>query len=198
MAINTTTLNGTDSVASSRITINDNFNTIVDALNDVLQIIDIATGKINNYGYGSNNDMETEDLIVRGSVNGGIDVISGSVNVGNGNVVIGGTSGTGYVRIGTGTNAIYFEKIAKSFYSGSGSIATVNLSGIGATGGTGPVGYVNLPRLGLATLKDINWPQIGSIANVVDAGGTGCFLAVCMETGVTGKWYQITTGATAL
>jgi hypothetical protein len=199
MAINTTTLNGTDSVAASRITINDNFNTLVDALNDVLSIIDIATGKINNYGYGSNNDMETEDLIVRGSVNGGIDVISGNVNVGNGNVIIGGTAGTGYLRIGTGTNAIYFEKIAKTLFGiPSSSVATANLSGTGATGGTGPVAYVNLPRLDLATVKLINWPQIGSLVNIVNTGGTGCYLAVCMETGVTGMWYQITTGATAL
>jgi hypothetical protein len=198
MAITTTTLNGTDSVAASRITLNDNFNTIVDALNDVLSIIDIATGKINNYGYGSNNDMETEDLIVRGSLGGGIDVISGNVNVGNGNVIIGGTSGTGYLRIGTGTNAVYFEKIAKSFAVATGSIATANLSGTGATGGTGPVGYVNLPRLDLATVKDIANPQIGSLVNIVNAGGTGCYLAICMESGATGQWYQISTGASPL
>lgn len=198
MAINTTTINGTDSVASSRITINDNFNTIADALNDVLSIVDIATGKINNYGYGSNNDMETEDLIVRGSVGGGIDVISGNVQVGNGNIIIGGTSGTGYLRIGTGTNAIFFEKIAKSFAISTGSIATVNLSGSGATGGTGPVGPVALPRLDLATVKDIANPQIGSIVNIVNTGGTGSYLAVCMETGATGLWYQITTGGSPL
>ena len=198
MAISTTNLNGTDSVSASRITINDNFNTIQDALNDVLSIIDIATGKINNYGYGSNNDMETEDLIVRGSVGGGIDVISGNVTVGNGNIIIGGTSGTGYVRIGTGTNSIYFEKVAKSFAVSVGSIATANLSGVGATGGTGPVGYVTLPRLDLATVKDIANPQIGSIVNIVNTGGTGCYLAICAESGATGQWYQITTGATAL
>jgi hypothetical protein len=198
MAITITNLNGTDSVAASRITLNDNFNTITDALNDLLSIIDIATGKINNYGYGSNNDMETEDLIVRGSVGGGIDVISGNINVGNGNIIVGGTSGTGYLRIGTGTNSIYFEKVAKSLYSTPSSYPTVNLSGIGATGGTGPVGYVTLPRLDLSTVKDIANPQIGSLVNVVNTGGTGCFLAICMETGSTGLWYQITTGATAL
>lgn len=198
MAIAVTTLNGTDSVSASRITINDNFNTISDALNDVLSIIDIATGKINNFGYGSNNDMETEDLIVRGSVGGGIDVVSGSINVGNGNIIIGGTSGTGYLRIGTGANAIYFEKIARSFAVAAGSIATANFSGVGATGGTGPVGYMSLPRLDLATVKDIANPHIGSLVNIVNTGGTGCYLAICVESGPTGQWYQITTGATAL
>ena len=49
MAITLTTINGTDSVASSRITINDNYSTIGNALNSVLSIIDIATGKIDNF-----------------------------------------------------------------------------------------------------------------------------------------------------
>ena len=48
MAITLTTINGTDSVASSRITINDNYSTIGNALNSVLSIVDIATGKIDN------------------------------------------------------------------------------------------------------------------------------------------------------
>ena len=43
MAISLTTLNGTDSIAASRITINDNFATISAAMNSLLQIIDIAT-----------------------------------------------------------------------------------------------------------------------------------------------------------
>jgi hypothetical protein len=199
MAISTTTLNGTDSVAASRITLNDNFNTITDALNDLLSIIDIATGKINNYGYGSNNDMETEDLIVRGSLGGGVNVISGNVTVGNGNVVIGGTSGNGYLQVGSGSgNAIYFEKIVRSFFVSSGNVPTANLSGTGATGGTGSVGYVTLPRLDLLTIKDIANPQIGSIVNVVNAGGTGCYLAVCTESGPTGTWYPVTLGGSPL
>jgi hypothetical protein len=160
MAITTTNLNGTDSVSASRITLNDNFNTIVDALNDVLSIIDIATGKINNYGYGSNNDIETEDLIVRGSVGGGINVISGNVNVGAGNVVIGANN---LLQIGSGSNSIYFEKGTRTL--GLGNIPTINFSGTGVTGPTasGPVGYMTIPRMTTADIDAIINPLEGSI-----------------------------------
>jgi hypothetical protein len=161
MAITTTTLNGTDSVSASRITLNDNFNTIKSALNDVLSIIDIATGKINNYGYGSNNDMETEDLIVRGSVSGGINVISGNVAVGAGNVVIGANN---YLQIGAGSNSIYFEKSTRT-YAVSGTIPTINFSNSGSTGPTasGVVGYMTIPRMTTADINSIISPLEGSL-----------------------------------
>ena len=158
MAISTTTLNGTDSIASSRITINDNFNTIKAALNDLLTIIDTATGKINNYGYGSNNDMETEDLIVRGSVGGGVSVISGNVTVNTGAVII----NSQYLQVGAGSNSVKMERVART-YAVSGSIPTVNFSGTGATGGTGPVGYMTVPRMTTADINSIINPQLGSI-----------------------------------
>jgi len=161
MAITTTNLNGTDSVAATRITLNDNFQTLASALNDVLSIIDIATGKINNYGYGSNPNMETQDLIVRGSTGGGINVISGGIAVGNGNIVIGGTSGTGFIQIGAGSNAIFFEKISRTL--GAGNIPTVNMSGIGSTSGAGPVGYVTIPRLTTSDINAIINPLEGSL-----------------------------------
>ena len=158
MAITTTTLNGTDSVSSSRITINDNFETLKSALNDVLSIIDIATGKINNYGYGSNNDMETEDLIVRGSVGGGVSVISGDVTVSTGAIVISAQ----YLQVGSGTNSVKVERVSRT-YAGTGSIPTINFSGNGATGGTGPVGYMTIPRMTTADINSIVNPQIGSL-----------------------------------
>lgn len=161
MAITTTNLNGTDSVSASRITLNDNFNTIVDSLNDVLSIIDIATGKINNFGYGSNNDMETEDLIVRGSVGGGINVISGNVTLNAGNVVIGANN---LLQVGAGSNAIFFEKLSRT-YAVSGTIPTINFSGSGLTGPTtsGPVGYMTIPRMTTADIDSIVSPLEGSL-----------------------------------
>ena len=189
MAITTTTLNGTDSVASSRITINDNFNTIKSALNDILAIIDIATGKINNYGYGSDSDMETEDLIVRGSVGGGVSVISGNITVSTGAVII----NSQYLQVGSGTNSVKVERAVKTLV-GTGSVPTLNLSGTGATGGTGPVGYMTVPRVSLSTVTSIQNPEIGSIVNVVNAGGTGCFLAICTQSGPTGTWQPVTLG----
>ncbi len=181
MAISLTTLNGTDSVAASRITINDNFNTILDAMNDLLSIIDIATGKINNYGYGSNNDMETEDLIVRGSTGGGISVITGGINVNNGNVVI-----SGYFEIGSGSGA-RVEKINKnSFATPSANYMTWNLSGTGGTGGTGPMTYMVLPRKTTAEIYDILEPQLGAI--VYDLSTNQVLVCIGSTGGATGTW----------
>lgn len=171
MAISTTTLNGTDSISASRISINDNFNTIKSALNDLLTIIDIATGKINNYGYGSNNDMETEDLIVRGSVGGGLSVISGDIVVNSGAIIV----NSQYLQVGSGSNSIKMERVSRTL--GSGTIPTVNFSGSGATGGTGPVGYMTVPRMIAADIVNIINPAEGSIVfdvtNHVFKGCTG-------------------------
>jgi hypothetical protein len=158
MAISTTTLNGTDSIAASRITINDNFNTIKSALNDLLSIVDIATGKINNYGYGSNNDIETEDLIVRGSIGGGISVLSGGITVSSGPILI----SSSYLQLGSGTNIVKMEKASKTL--NSGSVPVIDFSGTsGASGGTGPIGYMTIPRMTTADIDAIISPSLGSI-----------------------------------
>lgn len=183
MAISLTTLQGTDSVASSRITLNDNFNTVLSALNSVLNIIDISTGKINNYGYGSNNDMETEDLVVRGSSTGGISVLTGSITVNTGNVNV----TLGKIQIGSGTNAAPIERISKSFHSGAGTLPIINFSGTSATGGTGTVGYLIPPKVTTATIENIATPHLGSI--VYDT--TTNKLKVCIATGLTGTWQAV-------
>lgn len=181
MAISLTTLNGTDSVAASRITINDNFNTILDAMNDLLSIIDIATGKINNYNYGSNNDIETEDLIVRGSTGGGISVITGSISVNNGNVIT-----SGYFEIGSGSGA-RVEKINRSSYSvPSANYMTWNFSGSGATGGTGAMTYMVLPRRTTTEIYDIQNPQLGAL--VFDTSTNQVRVCVGSSAGATGSW----------
>ena len=196
MAISTTTLNGTDSVAASRITLNDNFNTIKDALNNVLSIVDIATGKINNFGYGSNNDIETEDLTVRGSgTSGGLFVLSGNVNVSIGNVVIGGSSTNSLLQVGGGTNAIYVERISRPLPVGN--IPTVNLSG--ATAGNmvaTPVGYVTLPRLDDSVIRSIQNPTLGSIVYSLTQNSIVTCTSTSMASGATGTWKFVTLGLT--
>lgn len=82
MAITTTDIKGTDSISASRITINDNVSTITEALNDVLSIVDIGTGRIDNTTYASLNDVKTKSITVTGS--GGIDVQAGKVVVPSG------------------------------------------------------------------------------------------------------------------
>jgi hypothetical protein len=184
MPITLTPINGTDSIAGSRITVNDNFAVIEDALNKVLQVFNIATGKINNYGFGTDNDIETEDLIVRGSTGGGVSVLSGNVSLVNGNIQV-----SGYLEFGAGTNT-KLEKVLRNFAIAPGNIPTFNMSGTGSTGSTGPVGYLAIPRLDTATINDIKFPFLGAL--VADVSGATAVLKMCYQSGTTGSWIAIT------
>lgn len=194
MAITLTTLNGTDSIAASRITINDNFATIGDALNEVLSIIDIATGKIDNYNFGgSNPSIETGDVIIHGTVgSGGINVLSGNIITQNGNIVIGGTSGSGFLELGL-NSGVKIQRFTKNLTVGN--IPVVDFGGaagaLGATGATGAIGYVTLPRQPLSTIEAIQNPQLGAL--VFDS--TNMAVLVCTgttsATGGTGTWTSL-------
>jgi hypothetical protein len=194
MAITLTILNGTDSIAASRITINDNFATIGDALNEVLSIIDIATGKIDNYNFGgSNPSIETGDVIIHGTVGtGGINVLSGNIVAQNGNIVIGGNSGSGYLELGQ-NSGVRIQRITKNL--SVGNIPTVDFSGsageLGTTGSTGAIGYLTLPKQPLSTIQAIQNPQLGAI--VFDS--TNMEVLVCIgttsATGATGTWTSL-------
>jgi hypothetical protein len=193
MAITLTTLNGTDSIAATRITINDNFSTISAAMNSLLSIIDIATGLFDNTGYGSNSNINTENLTVTGS--SGITVTSGSINIPLGNLILGGA-----IEFGSGTN-VKIKKVSKPT-GPSSNIFVLDLAGASAaTGGTAPgsVGYVALPRATTSSIQSIQNPELGSI--VYDTAQN--VLAYCVGTssgiGTTGTWYKISaTGATTL
>lgn len=182
MAIDLTKINGTDSLAGLRITINDNFHTIKSALNDVLSIIDIASGKIDNTNFGSVNNIKTENLTVQNALN----VITGNIEIGSGNLIVGSSSG-GYIQIGGGSNSVRMEKVIRSFFTGSGNIPTVNFSGNGATGGTGPIGYLSLPRLETSTVNDISNPAVGSLVYDINTNK----VKVCTASGATGTWEDL-------
>jgi len=192
MAITLTTLNGTDSIAATRITINDNFSTISAAMNSVLSIINIATGLIDNAGYGSNSNINTENLTVTGS--SGITVTSGNINISLGNLVLGGA-----IEFGSGTN-VKIKKVLKT--RSTGNIYVLDLAGsTAATGGTAPgsIGYLALPRMSTTDIKAIQNPEVGSF--VYDTAQN--VLAYCIGTtstiGSTGSWNKIaSTGATSL
>jgi hypothetical protein len=193
MAITLTTLNGTDSIAATRITINDNFSTISAAMNSLLSIIDIATGLIDNSGYGSNSNINTGNLTVTGS--SGITVTSGNITITLGNLVLGGA-----IEFGSGTN-VKIKKVSKPT-GVSSSIYVLDVAGASAaTGGTAPgsIGYVALPRATTSNIKDIQNPELGAI--VYDVAQN--VLAYCVGTssgiGATGTWNKISaTGATSL
>lgn len=176
MAITITTLNGTDSVSSSRITINDNFSTILSAVNSVLSMIDISSGKIKNSTYpGSSNNIETQDITITG--NNGLTVNSGPVTLTNGNIVL--TNG----KLIFGPLTI--ERTSKTV--GSSSYPTLNFSGISATGGAGTSAYLTIPRLANSTIIAIPTPPLGSI--VYDT--TNNRLCVCTASGAVGTWTPV-------
>ena len=193
MAITLTTLNGTDSIAATRITINDNFATISSAMNSLLSIIDIATGLIDNTGYGSNSNINTENITVSGIA--GVVVTSGSITISNGNLTLGGA-----IEFGGGTN-VKIKKILKPL--SVGNIYVLDMAGSTGTtaGGTsaGNIGYLALPRLATVNIKDIQNPEIGAIVYDISQN----MLAYCVGTtsalGATGSWMKLSaTGATSL
>ena len=196
MAITLTTINGTDSVAASRITINDNFSTVGNALNSVLSIVDIATGKIDNWNFGgANPTIESGDLIIHGTVGtGGISVLTGNVVTQNGNLVAGGTASSGYVELGL-NSGVKIQKVTKNLTVGN--IPTVDFAGVGGatgtTGSTGPIGYLTIPRQPEATITSIQNPQLGAL--VFDT--TNMKVLVCTVTsataGATGTWTVVGT-----
>ena len=179
MAITTTTINGTDSLAASRVTINDNFESIKSALNDILSIIDISTGKIDNSTFGSDNDTETEDLKVKGAI--GIQVTAGNISIDNGNI-----TAKNFIEFGN-SSGVKVEKLTRNLTSGN--VNTLIFSGVGATGGTGNVAYIALPRLNTAVINDIQAPYLGALVYDLDLNK----LKVCTASGVTGTRETITS-----
>jgi hypothetical protein len=187
MAISLTTLNGTDSIAASRITLNDNFATVGSALNSLLSMIDIATGLIDNSSYGSNNNIVTGAL----TSNSGITINSGNITVSNGDMIL-----SGKITFGSGTQ-VAIKRTSHNLTTGSIYI----LDAAGATGATstGQVGYYVLPRQTTTVIKDIQNPELGAV--VYDT--TLSTLVYCVGTtsvvGGTGSWMKVgPTGALAI
>ena len=77
------------------------------------------------------------------------------------------------------------ERITKTI--GSGTIPTLNISGVAATGGVGTVGYLTIPRLATTTIETITTPHLGSL--VYDTSTNK--LKVCTVSGATGTWISV-------
>lgn len=98
MSIQVTTLKGTNSIASDRITINDNFDITKDAINDLLGIVDTTTGKFDNTGVGSNSTITTEGITITLD---GLEIQDGNGTGANINIQ------NGYIKLAT--NGKYIE-----------------------------------------------------------------------------------------
>ena len=81
-------LKGTNSIASDRITINDNFSIVTNATNSLLGIIDITTGKIDISQIGSDNTIVTAGITVTGS--SGLDLTAGNISLDAGSISLNG------------------------------------------------------------------------------------------------------------
>ena len=89
MAVTTTTIAGTDSLSGSRITINDNFKTLEDALNSVLSAFDIVSGRFDNSLYGSANDILTNGIVINGTgLANALTINAGNLQLINGDITI--------------------------------------------------------------------------------------------------------------
>jgi hypothetical protein len=182
MAISLTTLNGTDSIAASRITINDNFSTLSSAVNLLTSIINISTGLIDNTSFSANINTSTLNAT-------SISVSSGNISTSSGNLILGG-----YVEFGN-ASGIQIKKLSKN----SGTFTALDLSGATGSTYTGTISYVGLPKATTVNIKSIQNPELGAFVYDI----TQNVLAYCKGTtstaGGTGTWYKIsTTGATAL
>jgi len=190
MAIQLTTINGTDSIAATRITINDNFATLSDSLNSVLQMVNISTGAFDNTTFGSNPQIKTGSIIA----GNGITVTSGDIVLYGGNVKVGTNA---YLEFGPSSGCT-IKRSLKQLGGGATTYFMDFSSAIGPTAGGNITGII-LPRQTTTFIKTIQNPELGSLAYDT----TQNCLAYCVGTtttpGATGTWKKISaTGATAL
>jgi hypothetical protein len=153
MAITTTDLKGTDSISASRITINDNVATISEALNDILSIVDIGTGRIDNSSYSSLNNIKTTSIEVTG--NSGISVNTGPLNILAGNIVISIGSLT-FANVGI--NEATQDTFPVLNVTGASALQLPVGATWTATGATGMILYV--PGSGAKVFNGVTWDSL--------------------------------------
>ena len=189
MAIQLTTINGTDSIAATRITINDNFSTLSDAVNSVLQMVNISTGYFDNSTFGSNPQIKTGSVISTGGITsqtGDIISIVGNLKLGT----------NGFIEFGS-NSGIKIKRSSKTVSSGTISVIDY-ASAVGATN-AGLIGSIVLPRQTTANIKSMQNPDIGSIVYDISQNTIAYCVGTTNAAGATGTWYKISaTGATSL
>jgi hypothetical protein len=139
MAISVTVLQGTSSISADRITINDNFATVVDGINNLLGILDTTTGKFDNTGVGANSVIVTEGLTVTLD---GIDIVVGDLGLDAGNVIL--NADESYIQLGSAGSQLA-EKIFPKVSSGNFSGLDISLFDL-----------VKLPKKTTAEIADID------------------------------------------
>lgn len=190
MAIQLTTINGTDSIAATRITINDNFATLSDSLNSVLQMVNISTGLFDNATFGSNPRINTGSITAVGEISSTI----GDIVAYGGNIKVGTNA---FLEFGPNSGC----KIKRSLKQLGGGNTTYFIDFTGATGGTatGNLSAAIIPRQTTSVIKTIQNPELGSLVYDTSQNVLAYCVATSVTPGATGTWNKISaTGATSL
>jgi hypothetical protein len=187
MAITTTTIAGTDSLSGSRITINDNFKTLENALNSVLSAFDLVSGRFDNATYGSANDIITNGITITGiGLTNALTINNGNINILLGDVKV--TDNYGFY-IG---NLLELNKQDITLTLG-GTYPTWDFRSPGATSNT--VGGMVLPHLdasGFAAIDTTTTPPVNGTLVFTDAGPGVTPLKLWWTTGPSGAtWYNV-------
>jgi hypothetical protein len=190
MAIQLTTINGTDSIAATRITINDNFSTLSDALNSVLQMVNISTGYFDNSTFGSNPQIKTGSVVSTNTITS----TNGDIIASQGNLKLGINA---YIEFGTGSGTS-IQRFAKPLGGGS-NIAILSIASALTGTTSGICGGVVLPRQTTAIIRSIQNPDLGTLVYDISQNVIAYCVGTTNAAGATGTWYKISaTGATTL
>ncbi len=187
MAVTTTAIAGTDSLSGSRITINDNFKTLEDALNSILSAFDIVSGRFDNSSYGSANDMLTNGLTIFGnSLTDALLINLGDINMVTGNIKL---SATSHLLIGSYLELDQFDLPETTT---PGALPTWDLRSPGET--ADEVGGLILPRLTGTMFPSIGPTSsipLGTLVMTEENPGASAPLRLWWDNGTGATWWKI-------
>tara|TARA_R110000796_G_scaffold44977_4_gene109249 strand:- start:5531 stop:6061 length:531 start_codon:yes stop_codon:yes gene_type:complete len=137
MAIQVTTLKGTNSLSADRITINDNFSINTSTINDLLGILNTTTGKFDNTSVGVDNTITTDGITIKDS---GIDIQKGNLNITDGIIIL--PKDGAYIELGADGSKIVDKVVAV----GANSTHIVGVTGFIA---------IEVPKMSTVELTDV-------------------------------------------
>lgn len=152
MAITLETLTPKTTISQLQLIYNNNNSILKETINKLISIIDVGTGKINNSSFGTDNNIETQNIKLNGSI--GVEVNLGNVVISTGNLRLLGTSSR--IEIGT---TVKLERVVKNLTIGT--IDILDLTGLNGGVGDGTISGIVVPRMNNGTIIDIQSPNEG-------------------------------------
>ena len=184
--ISITEIQGYDSISSSRLTINDNFNIISDSINSVLGVLNVETGAFDLSALSSGSlQAKTLNITSQASISGSLNV-TGNTTV-TGDLQVGGKVKTSNILLGSTSSILPDSNGGLNLYGATGTSSI-------STKVTGTFDYVVLPKVSsLTTLLALQNPHVGTLAYSI--GGTALYLCISTSStpGATGTWVKVST-----